>query len=311
MWSALCRGARHARGAGRRGREELAVDHRHAGAGESAGGEHLRRQDRSRDLSRRPAARPRGTVQRRLPRPVRPASNMPTTASCGSGRRCWSATANDEPALPHIRLDRALQFLIGDRLRMTREERRIAAGHVPARRSGRRDGPDETGRLRRHRPSHRRRCLLPAAGADRRRASGAQRFRWGALFWSAARRSGLLALASGRQPDRGPVRAQRRPGLGRAGASRSLRGWRCASSSGASFGCCACEHRKAAQRATDGPASDDRDESRAVVTDLMSLAHREPATGARPRHAGQRCRRHHRRRRPDHARRARIDGAAR
>ena len=25
-------------------------------------------------------------------------------------------TANDEPALPHIRLDRALQFLIGDRL---------------------------------------------------------------------------------------------------------------------------------------------------------------------------------------------------
>ena len=41
--------------------------------------------------------------------------NRPIFASYVSGRRCWNGDDN-EPALPHIRLDRALQFLIGDRL---------------------------------------------------------------------------------------------------------------------------------------------------------------------------------------------------
>ena len=45
------------------------------------------------------------------PRPKRP-----IFAFCAFARRCSNATATDEPALPHIRLDRALQFLIGDRL---------------------------------------------------------------------------------------------------------------------------------------------------------------------------------------------------
>ena len=39
------------------------------------------------------------------------------SASCGSGRRSWNATADGLTlSLPHIRLDRALQFLIGDHL---------------------------------------------------------------------------------------------------------------------------------------------------------------------------------------------------
>ena len=41
----------------------------------------------------------------------------PISAFCASGRRASSAGGRRlEPALPHIRLDRALQFLIGDRL---------------------------------------------------------------------------------------------------------------------------------------------------------------------------------------------------
>ena len=38
-------------------------------------------------------------------------------ASCASARRSWRRSTTALPALPHIRLDRALQFLIGDRLR--------------------------------------------------------------------------------------------------------------------------------------------------------------------------------------------------
>ena len=111
------RGARHPRGAGRARPRQAAVDPRHARARRDRQWRGLRRRDRGRDLSGRPARRSRGTVQRRrfaafpAPRPKRPIS-----ASCASGRRCWSATADGEPALPHIRLDRALQFLIGDRL---------------------------------------------------------------------------------------------------------------------------------------------------------------------------------------------------
>ncbi len=37
-------------------------------------------------------------------------------ASCVSGRRVLETTPEGVPALPHIRFDRALQFLIGDRL---------------------------------------------------------------------------------------------------------------------------------------------------------------------------------------------------
>ena len=64
-------------------------------------------------------ADPEGAVRRRrrVSRPLqRAAPTRAISASCASARRCSSATTRDEPALPHIRLDRALQFLIGDRL---------------------------------------------------------------------------------------------------------------------------------------------------------------------------------------------------
>ncbi len=41
---------------------------------------------------------------------------MPISGFCACGRRVLELTENGMPALPHIRLDRALQFLIGDRL---------------------------------------------------------------------------------------------------------------------------------------------------------------------------------------------------
>ena len=97
---------------------QAALDPRHARAGRKRRRRDLRRQDRGRDLSGRPARRSRGAVQRRrISRPVLDASadksdfrflrfRPPLLERDGGG----------EPALPHIRLDRALQFLIGDRL---------------------------------------------------------------------------------------------------------------------------------------------------------------------------------------------------
>jgi uncharacterized protein len=41
----------------------------------------------------------------------------PISAFCASARPLLEETADGTPALPHIRLDRALQFLIGDRLK--------------------------------------------------------------------------------------------------------------------------------------------------------------------------------------------------
>ncbi len=44
------------------------------------------------------------------------AARTPTSASCASARRSWSRSRTGMPALPHIRLDRAMQFLFGDRM---------------------------------------------------------------------------------------------------------------------------------------------------------------------------------------------------
>ena len=111
------RRARHPRGAGRARPGKAALDSRHARARRNRQWRDLRRRDRSRDLSGRPARRSRGTVQgRRFAAFPARLPKRPIFASCASGRRCWSAKATEEPALPHIRLDRALQFLIGDRL---------------------------------------------------------------------------------------------------------------------------------------------------------------------------------------------------
>ena len=51
----------------------------------------------------------RRPLQRRPP-------TRPISAFCAFGRRCCKAWTRLPPALPHIRLDRALQFLIGDKL---------------------------------------------------------------------------------------------------------------------------------------------------------------------------------------------------
>ena len=113
------RGARHARGArSQRGRDKLPSILGTPAAGESANGEIVRRRDGGRDLSGRPARRSRSAVSRATASAAFPARRRTrrTTASCASARRSSSATATRSPALPHIRLDRALQFLIGDRL---------------------------------------------------------------------------------------------------------------------------------------------------------------------------------------------------
>ena len=64
------------------------------------------------------------------------------------------------------------------------------------------------------------------------------------------------------------------------------------------------------QRATEVLRSDDRAESRAVVNDLLKLAHQNPQLARARAALAEPRRRHHRRRRHDQARRARTDGAA-
>ena len=143
----------------------------------------LRRQHRGRDLSR--------ATCRRIPRrcstaPTHSAASRPRpprraiSASCASVRQSSNARATDEPALPHIRLDRALQFLIGDRLH-ERPIQAAAAGDVPARRSRRRrhrSRRDQPARPRHH-PDHAGARSGDAAGADRDRAPGATRLSLG------------------------------------------------------------------------------------------------------------------------------------
>ena len=92
----------------------------------------VRRQHRGRDVSGRPAGRSRSDVQRR-PSAGLPARRRrtPTSVSCACARRPWSRGRRHR-TLPHIRLDRALQFLIGDRCH---ERASPPAGRVPARRS--------------------------------------------------------------------------------------------------------------------------------------------------------------------------------
>ncbi len=139
-------------------------------------------------------------------------------------------------------------------------------------------------------------------------------FRWGALFWSAL--GGLVSLGAGLgrdAPDRGPVRAlgdarlrRRRAGRARgAGAARHRRA-RAVRPAAARSG-----SRSCTRAPPPCSLSDDRDEGRAVAAELHPAGEGEPAARARPDRADPACRRHHRRRRPRPARRARADGAAR
>ena len=79
-------GARDARGERDPPRRDAAGDHRHAAPGRDRRGPHVRRRDRDRDLSRRPARRSGGRVQA-----ARQATTASTFASCASARRGWSA----------------------------------------------------------------------------------------------------------------------------------------------------------------------------------------------------------------------------
>ena len=102
----------------RRGREELPCIIGVPAAGETAGGEVFDGATASRDVSGRSAGRSRRDVRCRadLPR-ARPARRRrtPTSVSCACAPRPWSRSTAS-PTLPHIRLDRALQFLIGDKM---------------------------------------------------------------------------------------------------------------------------------------------------------------------------------------------------
>ena len=113
------RGARHPRGDGRARPRQTALDPGNAGAGRDGGRRDLRRQHRSRDLSGRPARRSRSSCSPAKPRfaasPAR-RPKRPIFAFFAFGRRSSRMTGADGPTLPHIRLDRALQFLIGDKL---------------------------------------------------------------------------------------------------------------------------------------------------------------------------------------------------
>ena len=113
------RGARHPRGAGAARPRQAAVDPRHACCG------------RDRRMARRSTAIPKSRPFRATCPPIPKSCSRATThfaasparrpktpifAFCAFGRRSSRRDGADEPALPHIRLDRALQFLIGDRL---------------------------------------------------------------------------------------------------------------------------------------------------------------------------------------------------
>ena len=116
-WSRSPRCARRARRQVARGREKLPSILGTPAPGEVANGETF---DGETEVATFPGdlpADPEELFKGGVSRPLQHAlPNRPISASCASGRRCWNATADDEPALPHIRLDRALQFLIGDRL---------------------------------------------------------------------------------------------------------------------------------------------------------------------------------------------------
>ena len=102
-----------------RGRDKLPSILGTPAPGEIAGGEALRRQHRGRDLSGRPARRSRSscsTAKARFAGFPAPAPKRPISAFFAFGRRSSKAPMREGPTLPHIRLDRALQFLIGDRL---------------------------------------------------------------------------------------------------------------------------------------------------------------------------------------------------
>ena len=89
--------------------ERLALDRRHAAPRRDARRPPLRRQDRDRRLSRRPAERPGSAVHpATAPTPLRFVRFRPPKLE----RTAEGLTLS----LPHIRLDRALEFLIGDRL---------------------------------------------------------------------------------------------------------------------------------------------------------------------------------------------------
>ena len=113
------RGARHPRGDGRARPRQTALDPRNA----------CSRRDRGR--AKPSTAEPRSRPFRATCRPIRKSFSRakprfaaspahrpkrPIFAFCAFGRRNWSAPVPESPTLPHIRLDRALQFLIGDRL---------------------------------------------------------------------------------------------------------------------------------------------------------------------------------------------------
>ena len=152
----------------------------------------------------------------RMPRPTRP-----TTASCASGRRGWNSENGEEPALPHIRLDRAAP--VPDRRPTAMSEktphRRPATFKLddPSRDRHRRAGRQRAAPAARHvcmsrrSPTRRAICPVPidAAAFPLRRG-----FRWGTLVLDRARRPGAARRGLGvTQPDRGSVCAQRGPRL--------------------------------------------------------------------------------------------------
>ena len=90
-------------------------DRRHADRRREPRRRNVRRRDRSGDLSRSIAGRSARGVSRRRARAAGGAK--PTIVSCVFVRRSPRPAPTAEPlALPHIRLDRALEFLLGDRL---------------------------------------------------------------------------------------------------------------------------------------------------------------------------------------------------
>ena len=103
----------------RRGRDELPCIIGVPAAGETAGGGIFDGETRGRDVSGRPAGRSRTRCSAPLPTLPRPhhrgaaGRRFPLPAVSPAAARARSTAA---PALPHIRLDRALQFLIGDRM---------------------------------------------------------------------------------------------------------------------------------------------------------------------------------------------------
>ena len=257
---------------------------------------------------------PRNCSRARLSRPLQHAfrrGRLPLPALPPAAAR---ARRRREPALPHIRLDRALQFLLGDRL-----HERENAPRRPATFKLDDPGvivmdPDETGRPARGtvRVTPEADPVLLPVPVDEPLLPARRGFRWGTLFWSALGGLVLLGLGLGivnliedlfaRNQTLGYVAlafavaaalaltvviAREAFGLARLASIEKLH-----------------------PRAAEVLLSDDRDAA-APSSTICSSSRTEPATGARPRRACRPRRRHHRRRRPDQARRARTDVAAR